>query len=228
MCNEYRLPTDFSALFDRFAEIRIPFRWADEPTADLKRHVFPKHQTVALRPVDATDPWAGFEGLVMTWGVPMMVFDPKKGKPVLRQPNNARDDKIEGRGWKDAYLHRRCLIPVREFMEWEKPEGYKPGGPVKAIKHTVQLEAALRVTGDGVEPLAFFPAIWTPAAAGDAPSTLTVANVTGPPAPDVPFHDRLARLVDLRAGVAWCDLQGQGIGALKVTPPAGTYRVALA
>lgn len=227
MCNEYRLPTDLSRVFDAFAEIKIPFRWADEPPADLKRHVFPKYQTLALRPVDPANPWAGFEGLVMTWGVPMMVFDPKVGKPVLRQPNNCRDDKIEGRGWKDAYLQRRCLIPVREFMEWEKPQGYKPGGSIKAIKHTVQLEAALKDAGGG-EHLAFFPALWSAGVGGETASLPAVANITGPPAPDVPFHDRLARLVSLRDGVAWCDLQGQGVGALKVTPPAGTYRVGLA
>ncbi len=63
MCNEYRLPTDLSRIFDAFAEIKVPFRWADaEPPADLKRHVFPKYQTIALRPVDPADPWAGFKG----------------------------------------------------------------------------------------------------------------------------------------------------------------------
>lgn len=87
----------------------------------------------------------------------------------------------------------------------------------------VRLEASCGL--DRAQP-ALFPAAWTPAAAGDAPGSLTVANVSGPPAPDVPFHDRLARLLSLREGVVRSDLQEQEIGPLKVMPPAGTYRVA--
>ena len=144
MCNEYRLPTDFSAIFDRFAEIKVPFRLAEEPAADLKRHVFPKYQTVALRPVDPADPWAGFEGLTMTWGVPMMVSDPKKGEPVLRQPNNCRDDNIEGRGWKDAYLNRLGsslvlpkdlddLLPAKSRSLHVRPLKGRPLAPTRGI-----------------------------------------------------------------------------------------------
>lgn len=33
----------------------------------------------------------------MTWGAPMMVFDPKKGKPVLRQPKHFLGDSMAGR-----------------------------------------------------------------------------------------------------------------------------------
>ena len=224
MCNEYQQRFALSLIDDAFAQIKIPFHWAEPPAEDRKVHIFPKYDTVVLRPTASADPWAGFEGVPMRWGV-FSHLDKKTGKAI--EPNNCRDDKIEAHPWRYAYAERRCLIPVTQFMEFERPEGWKPGGAVKAIKHTVQLASAIEeAEAAGRTPRAYFPAIWQVTKTPDRPEGfLTVANVTGPAAPDVPFHGRLARLVSLRDGVAWCDLQGQGIGALKVTPPAGTYRL---
>lgn len=76
-------------------------------------------------------------------------------------------------------------------------------------------------------PAAFFPAVWTTARPADAEGEIhTCANFTGGPVPDNPFHDRVARMLDLRGGLQWCDLAGQGLGALKATPPAGTFHLA--
>lgn len=40
-------------------------------------------------------------------------------RPWSKRPiNNARDDKLEGKTWKEAWQARRCVIPARRFFEW--------------------------------------------------------------------------------------------------------------
>ena len=46
----------------------------------------------------------------MQWG-----FSRPWGKRPL---NNARDDKLEGKTWHQAWESQRCIIPARRFFEW--------------------------------------------------------------------------------------------------------------
>jgi putative SOS response-associated peptidase YedK len=39
--------------------------------------------------------------------------------------NNARDDKLGGGMWGEAWQHRRCLVPFRWFYEWSGEKGKK-------------------------------------------------------------------------------------------------------
>ncbi|RYD51247.1 MAG: hypothetical protein EOP83_23530 [Verrucomicrobiaceae bacterium] len=63
-----------------------------------------------------------------TWGFHRR-FKRKDGKPGsdgtgLTAPKavvNAQSEKMETYMWRDAYHHRRCLIPVTEFYEWTGP-----------------------------------------------------------------------------------------------------------
>lgn len=67
-----------------------------------------------------------------TWGFPLRVKR-KDGKPGpdgtgLTAPKavvNARSEKMETFMWRDAYRHRRCIIPVTEFYEWTGPKHAK-------------------------------------------------------------------------------------------------------
>ncbi|WP_338045415.1 SOS response-associated peptidase [Novosphingobium kaempferiae] len=78
----------------------------------------------------ASEIWPGYTGLViesgelrpMTWGFPRHANSKKTGKPLKPSPvNNARDDKLRIYPiWKEAFRHRRCLIPV---TQWCEPEG---------------------------------------------------------------------------------------------------------
>jgi len=49
--------------------------------------------------------------------------------------NNTRDDKLSGPMWREAWHHRRCLIPMRRFFEWSGPLGRK-------TKHAVRPDEA--------------------------------------------------------------------------------------
>ena len=56
---------------------------------------------------------------IMRWGF-RRSFAPKApgGKRVLRNIVNSREDKLDGRTWKEAFALRRCLIPAISFFEW--------------------------------------------------------------------------------------------------------------
>jgi putative SOS response-associated peptidase YedK len=57
--------------------------------------------------------------VTMNWGF-RRAFAPKvKGnKPTWRTIVNSREDKLDGRMWKEAFALRRCLIPASSFYEW--------------------------------------------------------------------------------------------------------------
>lgn len=73
---------------------------------------------------------------MMRWGF-RRAFAPKvKGnKPTWRTIVNSREDKLDGRTWKEAFVLRRCLIPATSFFEWVEIGGRnvplrfeRPGG----------------------------------------------------------------------------------------------------
>ncbi|MGK0190000.1 MAG: putative SOS response-associated peptidase YedK [Verrucomicrobiales bacterium] len=56
-------------------------------------------------------------------------------RPWSPSINNARDDKLDGRTWSEAWKTSRCLIPLRRFYEWSGDKGSK-------IKHAIQVKEA--------------------------------------------------------------------------------------
>ncbi len=46
-----------------------------------------------------------------------------KGKTAAKPVVNAQSEKMESFMWRDAYLHRRCVVPVTAFYEWTYPGG---------------------------------------------------------------------------------------------------------
>ncbi len=71
----------------------------------------------------------------MVWGFRRAVAAKTPGKKTWRTVVNSREDKLAGSMWRDAFEHRRCLIPAASFYEWvvqggrnvplrfERPEG---------------------------------------------------------------------------------------------------------
>lgn len=60
---------------------------------------------------------------VVQWGfVPAWARDPAS----MRQPINARGETVEAKPmFRDAWRHRRCLVPADGFYEWKKAAGGK-------------------------------------------------------------------------------------------------------
>jgi len=73
--------------------------------------------TRLLRPtLDA--PVIDMEGclVIMRWGF---------RRPFSNAVVNAREDKLEGRMWKESMDARRCLVPASAYYEWSGPQGMK-------------------------------------------------------------------------------------------------------
>ncbi len=62
----------------------------------------------------------------MSWGFRRQFAAKVKGrKAVTRTIVNSREDKLDGRAWKEAFTERRCLIPAASFYEWVERDGRK-------------------------------------------------------------------------------------------------------
>ena len=62
----------------------------------------------------------------MAWGFRRSFSAKIKGRaPVMRTIVNSREDKLNGRTWKQAFAGNRCLIPVTAFFEWTDVDGRK-------------------------------------------------------------------------------------------------------
>jgi putative SOS response-associated peptidase YedK len=62
----------------------------------------------------------------MSWGFRRAFAAKAKGKPpTLRTIVNSREDKLDGRTWKEAFKLRRCLVPASSFYEWVEIDGRK-------------------------------------------------------------------------------------------------------
>lgn len=61
---------------------------------------------------------------LMRWGFRRR-FAAKRpgGKPTQRTIVNSREDKLESPMWRDAFHHRRCLIPAAAYFEWVSRDG---------------------------------------------------------------------------------------------------------
>lgn len=62
----------------------------------------------------------------MSWGFRRAFAAPTKGRAsVQRTIVNSREDKLDGRTWKKAFMESRCLIPASSFYEWVEQGGRK-------------------------------------------------------------------------------------------------------
>jgi len=157
MCNLYDLgPAPRRARFDWEEALR-------ELLGELT-YVAPGKPGLVAREADG-----GLEGAVMRWGFH------RSWTPTI---NNARDDKLEGRTWKEAWTKRRCVLPVRRFYEWSGPKGAK-------TKHTVRADSS---TGD--DGWFWVGGLWEENA--DPEIGLSYTMVTTAASPQMaPLHDRM-------------------------------------
>ncbi len=106
--------------------------------------IWPKHEAPVARTADD-----GSRELVnMRWGFLTRKVSKRTGKPLAHAAwNNARGDKVATNGmWRDAFLHRRCLIPATSFREGK---GRNPA-----------TDYWFAIKGDEPRPLFAFAGLW--------------------------------------------------------------------
>ncbi|MFM2199399.1 MAG: hypothetical protein RLZZ505_2831 [Verrucomicrobiota bacterium] len=108
----------------------------------------------------------------MNWGFRRALAAKTKGQPpTMRTVVNSREDKLDGRMWKEAFGLRRCLIPASSFYEWVEIEGRK---------------VPLRFERPGEEWI-WIAGIWEEGEQGECFSMIT----TEPNEVLAPVHDRM-------------------------------------
>ncbi len=111
MCGRYNLITDAQALVD-FFEVR-------NSLAVVPRYNIAPSQDVPVVRADAQ----GRELALLRWGlIPHWAKEEKIGYKMI----NARAETVADKpSFRDAFRHRRCLIPATGFYEWKPIEGGK-------------------------------------------------------------------------------------------------------
>lgn len=215
MCNEFQLRYARSLIADRFAEIKVPIRWADaEPNRPLDDPYKPTNRATILRPLDPADPAAGLEGVALRWWL-VPFFHKGAVKDWRSMCTNATLERVDSAPtFREAYRKRRCLVPLSSFIEYSEPPGWKKGRP-KQRNEIGWADGGVR----------FFAGLWERATPSDMPEGLeSFAFVTGPCCPDVePIHDRTPAVLTAEQGMEWLRLDGPGKSLLEDLPPAGSY-----
>ena len=107
MCNLYRM----TRTVDEIAKL---FAVEPERGGNFGEEVYPGYPGLVV---------AEGKAQAMNWGFPL-VLRGKQGQPLKPKPvNNAREDKLTTRFWKDSFASRRCLIPVSAWAEAEGEKG---------------------------------------------------------------------------------------------------------
>jgi putative SOS response-associated peptidase YedK len=176
MCGRFALKTASAAEAARVLGIEPPPGWL-EPHYNIT----PGVAIAILRAgVDGTPGWGRAE-----WG-----FRPAWAQAGAPKPINARAESVAtSRYFRDAFAHRRCLVPASGWYEWQAADGRKQPWFVSPA--------------DGAVPAVLFLAgIWEPA----GEDVLCSAILTVPARPPLDrIHDREPLALDPGCLRAWLD-----------------------
>src|SRR5215471_8928586 len=109
MCGRYRLSRRKQLIEEYFSSVDDGVEW--EP----RYNVAPSQNVVIVRQ-DRSAPKRFLS--LSRWGlIPYWCKDASVGHKMI----NARSETVkERRAFKDAFLHRRCLVPADGFYEWQR------------------------------------------------------------------------------------------------------------
>jgi putative SOS response-associated peptidase YedK len=124
------------------------------------------------------------------WGAAEWGFRPRWAQPDAPKPINARAETVAtSRYFRDAFAHRRCLVPADGWYEWQASDGRKQPWFIAPGEH------------DGADVL-FLGGIWEFA----AEDRFCCAIVTEPARPPLDrIHDRQPLALDVSCLPAWLD-----------------------
>ena len=184
----------------------------------LDTPVRPTNLATMMRAKHPADPGAGLEVVACRWWlVPYF----HRG-PVTDWKSMSTTVAIEtldtAPPFRQAYAHRRALIPVTRFIGYDEPQGWKKGQPKRRWEVTW-------VPQDEGDVVRYFAGIWDRATPSDMDGPLdSFAIVTGSAGADISaIGNHQPVVMSLEQGLGWLDLGGPGKAGLDTQTPVGTY-----
>lgn len=178
----------------------------------------PTNLAAMIRVKNPADPHAGCERVTCRWWmVPYFHHGPVTDWRAMSTiaPIETIDTSPP---YRQAYAHRRALVPVTSFVGLDEPPGWKKGQP----KRRWEVTWTSKDKGDQDR---YFAAIWDRATPSDMAEPLdSFAIITGPSGADLAAIGKHQPVVlSLEQGLDWLDLGGPGKAGLTTQTPAGTY-----
>ncbi len=177
MCNLYRMTKNVTEVANWFAAVNAA------QGANFADEVYPGYPGLVVA-----------EGAVraMTWGFPLAMTGAKGQQLKPRPVNNARTDKLESPFWRDAFAHRRCLIPLTAWAEAEGPKG-------RMTRTWLSLEGG----SPPEQPLFAVAGLWRPTAEWGAAYAMVMTDTAGCAAEAV--HSRMPVVLTSEDQARWLD-----------------------
>ena len=222
MCNEFQLRLNFGTdWWNEHGRSRASIRFSDAPSnRRLDQPFKPTDRAAMLRPIYVSDPAAGLESVDRRWWL-VPFFHKGKVTDWKAMCTNARLETVETTAaFREAYKHRRSLIPITSFVEYDKPPGWAKGQPMRRWEVSWDPK-------DDFDNVRYLAGVWERSNPTDLTEPLeSFAFVTGPPGADVgAVHDRQPAVMTFDQGMEWLRLDGPGKASLITETPPGTYRV---
>ncbi len=202
MCGRAKLETDVS-------EIKIAFRVPPEyPTPNFAPswNVAPTDNLHIVR----YDPKAGHRTLdLMRWGlVPYWAKDIKIGFSTINAMAETVDTK---RAFREAFVRRRCIVPVDNFYEWKKLDDGKTKQPY-----------AIALADRSLMALAGLWETWRSRANNETVRSFTIVTAT-PNALCTDLHNRMPMILPPETWSTWLGEEPAEVDQLKslLVPYAG-------
>ncbi len=204
----------------RFIQYSDPTIYASRYMAEVHCQAVPRYNVAPTQPVLLIRGRKGRDGrelVAMRWGlVPRWSKGPDNRYSMI----NARAETVaEKPAYRDAFRHRRCLIPTEGFYEWRPDPGGKGSGKQPWL-----------IRREDGEPftLAGLWETWTPTpgqgAASEAVESCSII-VTGANTLIAPIHDRMPVILDPADHAAWLDPRQGDLAVLhdmlRPAPAAG-------
>lgn len=188
MCGRYVLSTPFEVVA---SVLRVAAAPGELPLFPARYNIAPSQNVPIVRRASTG---RGNELAVVRWGfVPFWSKDGGSGDGPP-PPINARSETVDTKPmFREAFRHRRCLIPADGFYEWKAaPDGGKGKQPY------------LVTSRSGLFAMAGLWDRWTPREGGDPLETCVILTT-----PANPFlaslHDRMPAILPRRDWDAWLD-----------------------
>lgn len=206
MCGRFVL-YDLSHFLQRLRQLELPFEEAPGFRSEPRWNIAPDTLIPTLLGTSGTATltlarW----GLIPHWA---------REFPKLRPINARAESAAQKPYFRDAFRHRRCLIPANGFYEWAKPQAKTAAGHGKQ-PYCISLQKGAPMAFAGLWER------WQPPQPDQPPITTCTIITTASNNDMAPLHDRMPLILNPADWSAWLASDAAATNRLLTPLPDGT------